>query len=118
MATVRERQRTATRRVPRLAKPVPAEIKEAPQGLCVSCNHSRTCAFRRNPGQPVLYCEEFDSYTPPTIEELATEPETAPTSADLAEWDQYKGLCVNCENRHDCAIRDKEIGVWHCEEYA
>uniref|UniRef100_A0A7C4CB78 Uncharacterized protein n=1 Tax=candidate division WOR-3 bacterium TaxID=2052148 RepID=A0A7C4CB78_UNCW3 len=65
-----------------------------------------------------MQCEEFDSYTPPAIEELPREAETAPTAADLAEWDQFKGLCVNCENRHDCAIRDKEIGVWHCEEYS
>lgn len=82
----------------------------------MTCNHALTCSFRRNPDQPVIFCDEFDSYTPPVTEDISSEP--APTLNDLNEWDQYKGLCVNCENRKDCAIRDKEIGVWHCEEYA
>lgn len=86
-----------------------------PKGLCVTCNHIATCSFRRDPGQPVIFCDEFDSYAPSFTEEAVTE--SAPSIQDLNEWDQYKGLCVNCEHRKNCAIRDKEIGVWHCEEY-
>lgn len=52
----------------------------------------------------------------PTITEETTV-ESFPTLEEMREWDEYKGLCVNCENRKDCAIRNKEIGVWHCEEY-
>jgi len=118
MATVRERQRVQTRRPPKTVKARPAAPAPELKGLCVSCIHARACAFRRNPDQAVLQCEEFDSGTPLVVEETAPEVQTAPTEAELSEWDRFKGLCVNCESRHDCAIRDKEIGVWHCEEYS
>lgn len=29
----------------------------------------------------------------------------------------YKGLCMNCANRHECLLPKSEGGVWHCEEY-
>jgi hypothetical protein len=28
-----------------------------------------------------------------------------------------KGLCLDCENRHHCAMQPRDGGVWHCEEY-
>ena len=87
-------------------------------GLCQTCNHARNCMFRPDPSLPVIHCEEFDGYAAPSIVEPAAEAQAVPTAADLNEQDQYKGLCVNCENRRDCAIRNKEIGVWHCEEYS
>ena len=30
---------------------------------------------------------------------------------------EFKGLCVNCANRHICLLPKNEGGVWHCEEY-
>ncbi len=30
---------------------------------------------------------------------------------------KYTGLCVNCDNRKDCKIRDNAHVIWHCEEY-
>ncbi len=30
---------------------------------------------------------------------------------------EFKGLCVNCANRHTCLLPKNEGGVWHCEEY-
>jgi len=30
---------------------------------------------------------------------------------------EFKGLCVNCANRHTCLFPKCEGGVWHCEEY-
>ena len=29
----------------------------------------------------------------------------------------YTGLCVNCDNREECKLRNDEIVIWHCEEY-
>ncbi|MGQ9708129.1 MAG: hypothetical protein ACUVUR_04565 [bacterium] len=52
----------------------------------------------------------------PTITEETTS-ESFPTLEEMRDWDEYKGLCLNCENRKDCSIRNNEIGVWHCEEY-
>ncbi|MEO0009863.1 MAG: hypothetical protein ABIK51_05030 [candidate division WOR-3 bacterium] len=85
------------------------------QGLCITCNHAVACVFRRHNSKPVLFCEEFDSSVP-TVEEPITV-ESYPTAEAIREWEEFKGLCVNCENRTDCVIRNREIGVWHCEEY-
>ena len=30
---------------------------------------------------------------------------------------KYTGLCVNCDNREDCKIRNSDYVIWHCEEY-
>jgi len=29
----------------------------------------------------------------------------------------FKGLCVDCANRHICIFSKLPGGVWHCEEY-
>jgi hypothetical protein len=76
----------------------------------------RNCSYVKNSDQPVLFCEEFDCYTPPVVEVQPTEVQS-PTLEEMNEWDKYKGLCVNCDNRDNCAIRDVDTGVWHCEEY-
>ncbi len=105
-----------TARKPVHAKPVKRQPKEeAPQGLCQTCNHARGCAYIRNTSQPVLFCEEFDNFTPPIVEVSAEA--SAPTVEDMNTWDEYKGLCVNCDMRETCAIRKPETGIWHCEEY-
>jgi hypothetical protein len=112
---------TAVRRkVSREPHPAPKPVKRAPQvvkpeGLCSTCNHARSCSYVRNPGQPVIFCEEFDSFMPPVVEAAVESP--APTIEDLKTWDEYKGLCVNCDQRENCAIRRPETGIWHCEEY-
>ena len=33
------------------------------------------------------------------------------------DGEEFKGLCVNCANRHTCLFPKPEGGVWHCEEY-
>ncbi|MBN2465199.1 hypothetical protein JXD38_06215 [candidate division WOR-3 bacterium] len=108
------------RRVSRDPIRAPKPAKREPQvskleGLCATCNHAGTCSYIRNSSQPVLFCEEFDSFLPPVVEEAVDAP--APTLEDMKNWDEYKGLCVNCELRETCAIRKPETGIWHCEEY-
>lgn len=29
----------------------------------------------------------------------------------------FKGLCIDCTNRHFCILSTLPGGVWHCEEY-
>lgn len=112
---------TAVRRkVSREPRPAPKPAKRAPQvsvpaGLCTTCNHAGACSYIRNSSQPVLFCEEFDNFTPPMVEVTVEQP--APTVEDMKTWDEYKGLCVNCDMRETCAIRKPETGIWHCEEY-
>lgn len=31
--------------------------------------------------------------------------------------EKYSGLCINCDKRKDCKIRNNECVIWHCEEY-
>jgi hypothetical protein len=93
----------------------PKALPSAEQGLCSTCNKAAHCGYKARNKRAVLFCEEFDSTVPTITEETTVE--SFPTLEEMREWDEYKGLCVNCENRKDCAIRNKEIGVWHCEEY-
>jgi hypothetical protein len=117
MSVAATRHRTA--RKPVFTKPVTVKRepeKRVPQGLCRTCGHAPDCGYIRNSEQPVVFCEEFDSSTLPMAED--TQPEaSAPTAADMRLWDEYKGLCMNCDTRETCAIRKPETGIWHCEEY-
>ncbi|MBI9067470.1 MAG: hypothetical protein JEZ09_09275 [Salinivirgaceae bacterium] len=29
----------------------------------------------------------------------------------------YTALCVNCDERANCKIRNNTSAIWHCEEY-
>jgi hypothetical protein len=98
------------------AKPAPEVESKAHSGLCETCNHAQDCSYIRNTEQPVVFCEEFDCCAPPITEEVQAQV-TAPTAEDMRKWDEYKGLCVNCDLRETCALRNSEIGIWHCEEY-
>lgn len=94
---------------------VGVSAEAAPLGLCATCNHLPGCAFRRKPGSPVLFCEEFDG-----TEGGAEDPGTG-HSMKPRMWEEREpllGLCGNCDNRLHCALRAPEGGVWHCEEYA
>ena len=33
------------------------------------------------------------------------------------DGEEFRGLCVNCANRHTCLFPKSEGGVWHCQEY-
>jgi hypothetical protein len=79
-------------------------------GLCATCMNIATCMYRKFQQQSVVYCEEFEIQ--PTIRKQRTT--AVPTCA--AEY-QYRGLCMNCENRNSCMHADTEGGIWHCEEY-
>ena len=72
-------------------------------GLCGSCVHHDGCAYRINAEKVVIQCEVFESIggTPVKRDESAL----------------LKGLCVNCNKRHDCHLPKEASGVWHCEEY-
>jgi len=113
--SVATKRRTESRpAAPKVQRIEPKERKLT--GLCVTCNHGAGCSYLRNSTQPVVFCEEFDCATAPVVEEARIEA-PAPTDADMKLWDEYKGLCANCDVRETCAIRKPESGIWHCEEY-
>ncbi|OQX92134.1 MAG: hypothetical protein B6D58_04540 [candidate division Zixibacteria bacterium 4484_95] len=33
-------------------------------GICKTCSHAPTCAYRKRSDKPIWYCEEFDNYIP------------------------------------------------------
>jgi len=91
-------------------------------GICSCCRHSTTCTFLKNPGQPVLQCEEFEGFELRHSEtifrtvSLTTDPKLM-SSAEEKDLGKYKGLCGICEDRKTCTFPKPEGGVWHCEEY-
>jgi len=81
--------------------------------LCSTCSHAETCGNRSMPERPILFCEMFEVLAPP----LAVTPSAAREPAGRQDAGDYKGLCMNCEDRRTCTLREPEGGVWHCEEY-
>lgn len=92
-------------------------------GLCLTCDHARSCTYPRDPERPVLQCEEFEAYDMPvertTVDAfLASSNANARAASGPNGKGEFKGLCANCENRKTCTFPRPEEGVWHCEEYA
>ena len=93
------------------AKHAPSPQEEPIQDLCSTCNHSPACTQRKTHRPPILFCEEFDDYVKPPLK-------AAPRLIEKkAEARTYKGLCMNCEHRTECAQARTAAGIWHCEEY-
>ena len=99
------------------ASPYIPEGPPAPRSyrdLCSTCSHERACGSRSTPERPILFCELFEVLAPaPTAAPVAAPPEP-PASGQGVE---HRGLCVNCDSRHECTMARPEVGVWHCEEY-
>ncbi len=93
------------------AKHALAHQEEPIQDLCSTCNHGSTCTQRKTHRPPILFCEEFDDYVKSS---LKVAPRPAEKKADART---FKGLCMNCEHRTECAQSRTAAGIWHCEEY-
>ncbi len=93
-----------------------AETKD----LCINCDQ---VDFYLVPGgnsrRPIMYCEQYNDFNP--AEKL--NPLAKSFSFKITEKNppakefNFKGLCVNCENRLGCSQARTESGIWHCEEY-
>jgi hypothetical protein len=85
--------------------------------ICSTCNDVEGCVNLKSNGRPKWFCEQFDNYMPivhPTLTEVIDQASPDPM-ADKGH--EFKGLCVNCEERHTCNLMKPNGGVWHCEEY-
>ncbi len=93
------------------------------RGLCSTCKKALICRYPRDPNRPVMFCDEFEGYTPSQVK--ITGKNISPlagsrvkSSAELEkDSGKYKGLCKSCKNREICTFSKPEGGVWHCEEY-
>ncbi len=90
-------------------------IEDNVLGICSTCKHSAGCAYQHNTAAPIYQCEEFETVQVEKAKTAVAEPQTESEQADTKT---FKGLCVNCANRHDCKINKPQSGIWHCEEYA
>ncbi|MCD6217916.1 hypothetical protein J7L05_08670 [bacterium] len=90
-------------------------IEDNVLGICSTCKHSAGCAYLRNHTEPIFHCNEFETIEAETATTAVAEPRT---ESEQADTENFKGLCVNCEKRHECKINKPESGIWHCEEYA
>jgi hypothetical protein len=91
-------------------------------GLCLTCDHARSCTYPRELDRPVWHCEEFEANQAPvdraTVESFLIEERAKARAAEYSNGKgELKGLCVNCENRKTCTFPKPEEGVWRCEEY-
>jgi hypothetical protein len=91
-------------------------------GLCSCCNSFQTCTFLRDPGGPILQCEEFDGIIPSPMKKVSLGNVIPLKVQGLSATDKdnlghYRGLCSLCENLRTCTYPKPEGGVWHCEEY-
>lgn len=133
---------THTGNAPIFVTPVnPKEVKDllnstpsGGMGLCTTCNNIPECGYRETRGFDAIFCELFDTYTPPRARaadsdhessrnapkdrkgnRLSNNPHSNPGSNNPE--DNVKGLCINCDHRNDCCLPKPEGGIWHCEEY-
>ncbi len=83
------------------------------EGICQDCIHKTSCMYKNENSSPVYYCEEYESCPHQKVrgDEVQTKVEKEKVDA------YFSGLCVNCDNRKDCCIRNSEHVIWHCEEY-
>jgi len=76
------------------------------KGLCMTCNHAKTCVCLAQSTEPIWRCEEFD----PSGTMRTTTPPVDLTGQPL-------GLCINCERLPTCNLPKAEGGVWYCDEF-
>lgn len=85
-------------------------------GLCSNCLSAPECSYRKRHSAPVLFCEEF------TYEKAApgtpfNEITSVKKNNSIENIKEYKGLCINCENRNDCSAEQVRSGIVHCNLY-
>jgi len=97
-------------------------MSDISQDICSTCIKVESCFLQVQSNQPVLFCEEFDSYLPPI--ESAIDIETSSIAYNQSKFEfshnvsnQLEGLCSNCENHGTCIFQKQEGGIWQCEEY-
>ncbi len=77
--------------------------------LCTKCKKAASCTFPGEADEPILSCETFEQ-----IKRLTQKPRVQPSPINQG-W--INGLCADCVNRKTCVFRQREGGIWHCEEY-
>ncbi len=69
--------------------------------------------------EDIIFAKNKEEYgNPPPHGSREEDGEPSPNErSDTKNASDFKGLCMNCENRKDCLLPKSEGGVWHCGEY-
>jgi hypothetical protein len=91
------------------------------RSLCFTCLHEGDCVRSEELGSVVVHCEQFETESararPVVVADIEVAAMLLAGRAAETENARQMGLCVNCDDRNDCARPRPAGGVWHCEEY-
>jgi hypothetical protein len=90
-------------------------IKINTSGLCVNCKHADSCTLHTT-AEIVNHCEEYEFEENLKSLSIATEVEEILSVADEDEV-IHTGLCVSCDFRSNCALKEKHTITLNCESY-
>ncbi|MDD2596374.1 MAG: hypothetical protein PHO35_04980 [Candidatus Cloacimonetes bacterium] len=79
-------------------------------GLCAYCARRESCSLSGSFG--LIY--DCDEYLPG--DEASCDLHVSRLK-EVPDTDDCHGLCVHCQNRDFCSLKNINGGVWHCEEY-
>lgn len=90
--------------------------------LCNSCIHEASCTYAQDPERQVMFCDEFEGETLPSIISVVRSDKSRTAnmleaSGNAEGETELMGLCRTCERRKTCTYRKPEGGVWLCEEF-
>ncbi|OQC04266.1 MAG: hypothetical protein BWX80_02552 [Candidatus Hydrogenedentes bacterium ADurb.Bin101] len=86
--------------------------KYVSEALCAQCARAAVCAIPNDTGEIIFSCKSFMR-----LDEAVNRDTSKATVLELMGSGRVYGLCGDCENRGHCMFRQREGGVWHCEEY-
>ena len=87
--------------------------------LCSTCKNVKNCTTLKYSDRPILFCEDFciDIFLNTDYSNNEKQHIKKSNNKNNTDSKTYFGLCINCDNRHNCNLSNSEGGVWHCEEY-
>ena len=80
--------------------------------LCSRCTRAAGCTIPVESGESILSCATFDTH-----KMSARESAKKAREINRRDPERIAGLCSDCGNKASCAFRQREGGIWHCEEY-
>ena len=84
-------------------------------GLCMNCKYTGNCSLQSKQ-TIVSHCEEYDFEE--NIHSLLLSAEVKNILLTSAANDQeVSGLCVSCDFRNNCSLKEKYSIVLNCESY-
>jgi hypothetical protein len=93
-------------------------LARAELGICCTCNYSPNCVNLKAAGQPIWYCDQFDTHVPRrelTLLEVLGEVEASKAHSVAPE--AQGGLCSDCGSSADCVNQVPGVKKVYCEGY-